>query len=164
MGNIYSASKISGGVSGCLDHIDPLDSDGQGTLLTAGDIAFVFKDDAVDCRLYRLFDDGSSSDPDDVIIPSSNSGSFAWKAIVKTKIEAYIGAAVEIGIAQTITHSADPGNTRLPKSGFLYDTGTTVMMLPDCFEYEILSSTQTRVTPKKTMGYSGDLITYVIIP
>ena len=80
MANKYWASSLTGGTGGCLDGINPLDAEGNGTNLVAGDICKVEEEDMISTYILR----DSPSAPEDVpdaILPDVNTGDWWWELV-----------------------------------------------------------------------------------
>ncbi len=80
MANRYWGSTLTGGGVGALDAIDPTDTDGSATTLTAGDICEITEDDMLSTYIVRNSGGAVEASPD-VIIPDSNPGTFWWELI-----------------------------------------------------------------------------------
>ncbi len=80
MANKYWASDLIGGTSGCLDNINPLDTDGNSTLLSIGDICEVDQDDMLSTYVARS-SAGATEKLPDVITPDTNTSNWWWELI-----------------------------------------------------------------------------------
>lgn len=80
MANKYWASDLIGGTSGCLDLINPLNTDGYGTLLVAGDICEVDQEDMISKYIARS-SSGAVEKMPDIIIPDVNPSDWWWELI-----------------------------------------------------------------------------------
>ena len=163
MSNVYIASSLTGNTPGSLDYINPLNSDGLGEVLNTDDICYVFNP-SFGVLLYKLYNDGTSHNPPNFIVPANNPSTWCWKSLVTNKVETYIGTTAVKDIGQIFTHSADPNFERVVKAGFMINAGTSSLMYPDLFEYEIISATETKVTLKNPMGIVGNLIVCIVLP
>lgn len=87
MSNRYWCKSLTGGVSGSLDNLDPLDMDDTdtGLILVVGDICDVT--DSINDKLYwyvAKFASGKSESSPDLIIPDNNPSNWYWELVTST--------------------------------------------------------------------------------
>ena len=91
--NIYGATALTGGASGALDAIDAADTDGAGTPLADGDMAYVGVAGQF-MYFYIVDSSGDAENSPETIKPDANAGSFRWK---RTKPFGVINSTPESG-------------------------------------------------------------------
>lgn len=96
----YWATSVIGGVSGSLDSIDPLDTDGSTTLLAVGDVIEVIESTMISVYTARSTASMTESYPD-IIIPDTNPGNW-WYELTNRKPR-------DEGMATAIFYANTPG-------------------------------------------------------
>lgn len=115
--NLYYCTRVTGGVDGALDFLDPsnVHQDGQGEILVVNDVAFVVTGNNFYVYVLKDASPPAKFEPPHSVQPLSNPGSFWWSKVTSflTRAERYRFTDVVQDQVLNIVHGNDANDNRI---------------------------------------------------